>query len=336
MRAGRTITAALPALLLMLSGLEARADMLRGTLAGYHNETFSVAVGIGVMKGQADELVYNGDGSKLSHLIWTFDNVRMLKVEASARLSSWLRLGVIGQYALSGNSTMDDYDWLAPYVQYAFQPNWTDWSHHEDTELTDSTRLDIYAAAPLYEEANLQFSALAGFRRDHFKWQARGGSYVYSNYGFRDATGTFPAGELGISYEQWWSTPYIGAEIRAQYDKVTVRGKFIGSWWVDSEDVDLHHMRDLMFEERFDQGSMMSAELEASFRVTDRFSILGSYEYVNHDEVKGPTAVSDENTGAPIGYYDADAAGAILETHTVHLGVRYDLHRAALPPPTFR
>ena len=98
----------------------------------------------------------------------------------------WLKInGDIFFNANSGSNELDDYDW-----RYTTSL-WSDWSHHDDVELTKGTMFDVNAEFIFFRNQNTAISAIVGYKQDNWEWEARGGEFIYSIGGFRNTSGTF-------------------------------------------------------------------------------------------------------------------------------------------------
>lgn len=260
-----------------------------------HVVGFEVRLGAGYLKGESTELVYEPDGSKMSELIWTLDDIYMFNIGASLHPLKWLKLNADLWTSINdGNSTMDDYDWFVK------GGDWTHWSHHEDTALDKGYIFDINAELPFYSSGASTFSAFIGYKQDNWKWEAYGGSYVYSRYDFRDTVGTFPAGELGITYEQWWNVPYIGLGYSAEVGLWSFNSRIIGSTLAQPKAEDHHHMRDLLFEDNFDEVSMVAIDLAAGYNFMPNwvFTVAFHYQKYSNTAKEGSyTTITDLLTG---------------------------------------
>jgi plasminogen activator len=284
-----------------------------------HVTVISGRMSLGYLTGESNELVYDpGTGAKISELNWKIDNVLMLGLGGSIQPKRWLRLNADVRFKLGdGDNTMDDYDWLATGYP------WTHWSHHDDTDLNTGYTWDLNVEFPFYLAREAMISAFIGYKRDNWEWTAKGGNFVYSYYDFRDTTGTFPAGEKGITYEQWFDTPYIGVGFDTSFaNNLQLYGKFIYSTFVQAGDKDQHHMRNLVFEEEFDDGDMYGIDLALAWNFRPKWAAIASFNYQKYDEMKGTTDITDLVTGERY-HISGDAAGAD-HNHTVwSLGVRY-------------
>lgn len=205
---------ALPILtLLTITSPPAMADAPKDNAVQYERRGdtgLSVDLSIGVMNGEANEVVYNPNGSVLSHLIWTFDNVVVLNGNLNYKWN-WLNFGVKGRVNITDDSTMDDFDFpgaicgiSGPFCQ----------SHHENTSVERALMLDLYAGAELLRVGQFGLQGVIGYKWEHNSWSARGG---VSNY-----TLPFPNIPV-ISYEQWWEAPYFGLQASGEWDSVVVQ-----------------------------------------------------------------------------------------------------------------
>ncbi len=329
LRAAFTRASVPAALFVLVSGatLSEAADLntvgLRNSYAPaatYADDRFSVEVGLGRLEGTARELVYNStSGRKISELFWDMEDTAMLNVKLALKVVDWFRLRATGSFAMSGEAKMDDYDWLYGPV------DWSHWSTHPDTDLKHAHMLDLGAELRVLDRGGAQVFGLGGYKWSRFNWDAKGGSYIYSDNAFRDSAGNFNSGELGISYTQDFGTPYIGVGAALSLGRFAARGTVKASHIVKATGKDTHHLRDLLFEDEFNHGRFVEAEAELAYKVNDRLAIVGSYLYTNFDEVRGTAKIYDQNTGNVYAGYGPNASGAELETQMWSLGVRYAL-----------
>lgn len=280
---------------------------------------FEGRMSLGYLNGEATELVYDPiSGHKNSELQWDTNEVLMLGIGGSIQPKSWLRFnGDLRFNVTGGDNSLNDYDWLVPGWDY------THWSGHDDTDLNTGYTLDLNVEFPFYAvNANTKFSGFVGYKRDNWEWEAKGGSYVYSVNGFRDTIGTFPAGDKIITYEQWFDTPYIGLGFSTRTSKMEFYGRVIGSMLVQAGDKDRHHLRNLLFEEDFENGDMLGIDLGLAYCFTSHWAMTAEFHYQNYFENKGTSEITDLTTGRHI-YIDGDAAGIDHVQTTWSLGVRY-------------
>lgn len=275
-------------------------------------------LGIGMLSGESKELVYNaGSGTRLSELTWSFDNNVMVGGGLSIRFTRWLKINGDFWVAVSDDSTMDDYDWLVDGY------DWSDWSHHEDTELTTGTMFDVNAEFSFYRPSNFNFFGVAGIKRDNWAWDARGGDYTYSVNGFRDTTGSFPDGLLGISYEQDLLTPYFGIGMAGGSENFTFTVRLVGSPFVDASATDTHYLKDLRFEDEFSDGTMIAFDVACAYHFTGGVSIAAGFHYQDYSDIKGYTVITDLTNGQKYRTAD-DTAGLEHSSTLLNLQLIYD------------
>ncbi len=153
-------------------------------------------------------------------------------------------------------------------------------------------------------------SALAGYKRDSTSWDAKDGP---SNYTSFDPT------RLSISYEQDWEAPYLGLQINGEWNRWTLQGRVIGSWWAYGSDVDNHHFRTLLFNEQFGDSEMIGANAQVGYRLTTNLLLKAEYDLDRWEMAKGPSADVNYATGER-SYRDWNAAGGDSMTQSVLFG----------------
>jgi outer membrane protease len=270
-----------------------------------------VEVGLGIMQGEANEFVYRPDGTKLSQLVWAFDNNLVFKGGIAVRPWSWLAVGARFITNVTDGSTMDDYDWYRPSdAEFDDCPNGFCHSHHPDTNLETYLSVDAYLAATFYRNQWIALAALAGYKRDSQSWQAYDGPSNYTS---------FVPGRLSISYDQVWEAPYLGLQFNGAFQRWTLQGRVIGSWWASGQDEDNHHLRTLLFTENFGESDMVGANAHVGYRLTEHMILKAEYDLQQWQLAKGPSADIDYTTGAQ-SYRGWNAAGGESITQTVLMG----------------
>ena len=295
----------------------ASATTTTGIALDGHPVAVSGRVGIGWLTGESTETVYDtATGRKLSELVWDLDSVFMLNAGASIEPTPWLRLNADVWFRLNdGSGSMDDYDYVLP--GYGF----THWSHSE-VELSKGYLIDVNAAFAFYRRGDTVFSALAGYKRDAWEWDARGGSYVYSVNSLYDTAGNFPHGITSITYEQWYDVPYLGLSFTSRRAPLTLSGRIIYSPFVSANDKDTHHLRDLVFEQDFDTTTMFAVDVGVGYDLTEALALQARFQYQQYAEAKGSTTITDRATGARYNF-SGDAAGTEHEAGLLTLGLQY-------------
>jgi len=267
-----------------------------------------VEAAIGWMQGEANEFVYREDGSKLSQLVWAFDNDLVFKGGIAVRPLDWFVVGARFMTNISEGSALDDYDWI-PESDPDGCPGGLCQSRSSNTKLQSFLSVDAYVAARFYQSQWMALSALAGYKRDSASWEAFGG---WANYT------TLPPG-LGISYNQVWQAPYLGLQVNGAWQRWRLQGRIIGSWWAGGKDEDDHHLRTLLFTEHFGESNMIGANAHLGYRLTENLLLKAEYDLQQWQLAKGPSASVDYSTGER-GFTDWNAAGGESITQTVLFG----------------
>ncbi len=307
--------AAIVAITLSLSAAQANAATVEtetSTEASVEGAgiTFTGRVGVGYLNGEANEYVYWEDsgGRTASKLTWKIDSLYMAGLGVTIQPSHWVNINVDTWFNVGdGDGYMSDYDWMEPAIQ-----DWTDESLHDDTNVTKGFIFDVNAEMTAFSNDQISLTGILGFRRDNFEWEARGGTYVYSAGGFRNRTGSFPAGELGITYEQTFNVPYFGVGFKGDFDRVHLGVKLIGSIFVNGEAVDQHHMRDLVTYDDFSGEQMWGFDLAFGYDISDRMGVEMTYAYEKYDTMKGDSVWHYNDEGVIVDL--PNGAGADLQT----------------------
>jgi plasminogen activator len=210
---------------------------------------------------------------------------------------------------MSDSSTMDDYDWLRPAENTNGCPGGYCHSRHDDTTLSSYLSVDAYVAATVYQSNWLALTALAGYKRDSQSWDASGGVANYTD---------FPS-TVVTTYDQVWQAPYLGLQVNGDWNRWELQGRVIGSWWVEGQDRDLHHLRSLLFIEPFGESNMVGANAHVGYRLTRNLLLKAEYDLQQWQLAKGPSTEIDQLTGNS-DYRSWNAAGAESITQTVSFG----------------
>ncbi|BHH85391.1 omptin family outer membrane protease [Desulforhopalus sp. 52FAK] len=278
---------------------------------------FTLGVGAGYLTGESTEFVYVPElnNHKLSELTWEIDNLFMVGVNGVLEIGTWVSFNFDGWFkATDGDGTMDDNDWLVPGY------DWTHWSHHEDTDVTDGSIIDVSANFAFFRSQNAVLTGIVGYKRDNFGWEARGGDYVYSSSGFRDSSGSFPDGELGVSYEQTLDSFYGGLGFSAGFsNRFSLAGRIIYSPFVQGEATDYHHMRNIVFYDDFEDGDLIAFDLSGTFDITESLGLEVGFQYQKYDTMQGDAEV---HSNGVVGYYN-DGAGMDQQSMMVSTSLLY-------------
>ena len=281
----------------------------------------SLTVSLDKVSGKADEIVYQ-DGKKISHLEWDIKNLKMLSLGFNSQFSDGFGARIKFSNALNnGNGKMVDYDWdgdnFDGNINHA---NWTDRSI-SDVKIQKAQQFDIAGSYNLFkDEVKFNF----GYKYDRFKWRDYGGSFIYSeNGGYRNYIGNFSV-ERGITYQQTFKTPYIGLEYQKELFDKKLYANIFGNYsnLVSAEDEDIHHQRNLKFNEYFTNGEYFNWGANISGKIKENIYLGAGYEFVYYPENRGYMIVHDLNTNNSYRY--DDSAGIRNKFSKISVNLKYN------------
>lgn len=244
----------------------------------------TLSAGVGYLTGESTELVYwpQENNHKASELTWKTDSLLMVGLGGTLHIGDRFAVTFDGWFkATDGEGSMDDYDWQVPGV------DWTGWSHHQETDVTTGSIIDVNARYSFFRSQHVFFSAIAGLKRDQFGWEARGGDYIYSIRGFRDTSGSFADGLPVISYEQTMTSLYAGLGVGLEFSNFQVDARVIYSPFVEGEGVDNHYLRNLVVYDDFADGEMIAFDIAGSYFFSPQWAVKVAYSYQHYDTVTG-------------------------------------------------
>lgn len=279
------------------------------------DDTVRIDAGIGAMFLEGNEYVFNGDRT-LSHLIWQ-SRAPVLRGSIAVDVGAFT-VGVEGSVAGFGSSYMEDYDWLVPTTSF---DNWTHRSQHPDTSL------DYFASGALslgYQVANSGDAVVrlhGGLKYTDVQWSARGGSYVYSRFGFRDDVGNFADGEPAIRYRQKLPEIFLGADGEQHYGNVRLGGLLRGGLTVLAQSNDNHWMRDLLVVDTFRVAPTLAVGADVGFALNPLAEAFVAARYEQKFLMRGRGEYFDTNTGART-IVGEDIAGGDLRSIEVIAGLK--------------
>ncbi len=280
----------------------------------------SFIISLDKVNGMADEIVYNG-AKKVSHLEWDIKNLKMLSLGFNSQFSDGFGARIKFSNAINnGDGKMVDYDWIGK--NYDGNKNHANWTHRSisDVKIQKAQQFDIAGSYNLYKD-ELKFNL--GYKYDRFKWRDYGGSYIYSDGGFRNDVGNFNF-QRGITYEQTFNTPYIGLEYQKELFDKEIYGNIFGNYsnLVYAHDVDIHHQRNLKFDGYFKNGKYYNWGTNIFGKVNEDIYLGIGYEYVYYPENRGYTIMQDLATGESYKY--EDSVGIINKFSKISLNLKYN------------
>lgn len=277
---------------------------------------FSLYGGIGLANIKADEFVYDGS-HKVSELNWETKGMVLYTLGADAQLDKNWKIKAAVNIGTGGDGHMVDYDWM----DYS-NSDWTDRSIHPDTELAHYFSGSIEIDREVYSNDTTNFSVGPGFRYTDVKWDAVGGSYIYSTTGhFRDDVGSWPDGDPGISYQQKIPVGFLAVNGEHTIGALTLSGGLQGGLSFGIDDIDDHWKRDLRYYDSMGVAPMLAANVSADYQITPSASLYlaGSFEQVFHR--RGDMKIVD-TTGATADSYESDSAGASYQAMSISFGLK--------------
>ena len=297
---------------------------LQTTAGGF---SFSVGSSVGLVEGTASELVYYypyGQKFKLSELTWDLKGVVVGGLHGSVGFSRWLRFNLGVWSALNeGNGTMVDRDWkYAPGVAVSLEPsdqNWTHESRHPDTSLDKGTMVDLNLSVLALPAGPFSLRGVVGYKHDTWNWSARGGTYIYTDEGFRDTTGAIPDSWEVITYEQQYSIPYIGLGASWAWPVFQLESHLLYSPLVSASDSDYHALRGVLFEGDFSRGTYVGLGLNATWAFARHWVATLGVEYESLSDLTGDVTIRGAEG---YGFYE-DGGGVAVNALLFSLGAGY-------------
>ena len=250
--------------------------------------TFDSRISVGTQSMVANEYLYNSiENHTNSKLIWDTKSLTMVGIGASLHFQEMYTFNIDYWFSINdANSKMTDYDWMI--IGYDGKNDWTHRSIHKDTDVSSASSFDISAEFNTYQLSTTILSTLIGYRQDTAKRKAYGGEFIYSVEEFRDATGNFPNGKLGISYEQTWKSTYLGFKTYTPITNVlTLHTKFIYAPFVKGKTTDTHHLRDIIGKSTLDNTNMYAINLGLGYKISNSLTLNLNYMYQKYDTTDG-------------------------------------------------
>ncbi len=242
---------------------------------------FSVSSSFGVLALQGREYVYNGTGSPnhLSYLEWN-STAPVFSIGLDAELPASWTISANGQIAMSGDSKMDDYDWIAPFRPNFNFNNWTDHSWHDNTTLNWYFNGDAALGYNFVDEDNVTLNVNAGFKYLSAQWAARDGRFIYSTAAFRDTRGRMRG--ASITYTQNIPVLFVGVDSSLESNAWSFDIGAKAGATISGHAQDIHWKRNLRFEDSLFISPMLSANARVGYAVGEQvdFFLEGTLDKV--------------------------------------------------------
>lgn len=262
----------------------------------------------GYVNGESQELVFDGSHI-LSRLDWKLNNLWVLGATGQIGIyNDTFHLSVDGWNKLSASkSTMIDRD----YQNKGNHSQLTEFSEHKDTRLKTAYSIEAEFDYDFYQccfgRSQTKFGALLGYKYTKFHWNSYGGTYLY--YIYDDCMseddeyeeGSFDSDELVISFEETFSIPYAGLQLKWLWNDcfdVRAYGKFTNIATVRNKD--FHALRDMTYTDTCNNATYWIAGVEARWSLCAWLDLDLRYSYEQLNKVRGRTDVTEE--GEYLGY----------------------------------
>jgi plasminogen activator len=278
---------------------------------------------IGILSLEGTEHVYTAAGSSdhLSLLVWqSLSPVLTAGFEVTLPESWTLDADV--QIAASGNSYMEDYDWLGPFSpSFAFD----DWSHrsqHEQTNLDWYIRGSLAIGYDFQIDESTTVNLNAGLKYIDVQWAAAGGSFIYSIGGFRDTAGVFTDAP-GITYRQQLPSVFVGLDTEFTKDNWTFNFGAQAGLTILATATDRHWQRipPLRFEETIMPAPTAAISARAAYNVNNNLSVFVAGNVEKVFPARSDTTIFNNNTNALLATAP-DASGAELFSASLTAGLK--------------
>lgn len=240
-------------------------------------------VGIKNYSSTSHEIVYYSDAPyKLSELIYKVDNAKLLEGNFGYKFHNYLFHTSLSTLIVQSDAHFDDYDWDYNLSSESYSSDWTDWSTHPNTNLDELILFSIGVERDFYHTKYSHHALDLGFEFNHKEFNVYDGTYIYSNGGFRNDTGSFSG--LGLTYSENFYINYIKLKNNFQYEEHTLglHLKYSPLVWMEYEDT--HHFRYFTETSEHYFSSMYGVELDYKYKFDFNKLFYISYIYNNYPE----------------------------------------------------
>jgi outer membrane protease len=253
------------------------------------NPTVTMGAAVSHVTGSAHEYVFRNNGAYTqSRLDWQINDVNMLNASIGVRLTPWVSFQLSGGTKLNGESELDDYDWELK------GHDWTQWSNHPQTTITDANRVDVSGNLSLFRHPNFTLDAIGGVRWNQWGFKAFGGHQISTSdindpAKFRDTALDFPAEPI-IGYKQNLITPYLGMQLNVMFDHFAFDAAVAASPFSSAHDYDQHFLgRHTLYQGSFHNGNYVDYKFGGSWKYSEKLTFTGNWEREQYSLTKGST-----------------------------------------------
>lgn len=275
--------------------------------------------GVGLMNIEAHEYVYLGS-NKASQLDWDTSGVVVYTASAGVSLEgNWHVQGKL-DVGFGGDGHMVDYDWVPGFAIDQSKDGWSDRSIHPDTRLDYYFSGAIEIGRDIFTDETSSVSVGGGFKYTEVRWDAFGGSYIYSDGGLRNDIGELPTGLKGISYKQKIPTIFVGFDGSTSFDRLTLSGGIKGGVTLGIDDQDDHWLTETRVFGSMKPAPVLMLNAAVDFQLTDTASLYFSGNLENVFRKRGDMNSIDTTSGNATLY--KNAAGTSIKTISIQMGFR--------------
>lgn len=275
--------------------------------------------GVGLMNIEAHEYVYLGS-NKASQLDWDTSGVVVYTASAGVSLErNWYVKGKL-DVGFGGDGHMVDYDWVPGFAIDQSKNGWSDRSIHPNTRLDYYFSGAIEIGRDIFTDETSSVSVGGGFKYTEVRWDAFGGSYIYSDGGLRNDIGELPTGLKGISYKQKIPTIFVGFDGSTSFDRLTLSGGIKGGMTLGIDDQDDHWLTETRVFGSMKPAPVLMLNAAVDFQLTDTASLYFSGNLENVFRKRGDMNSIDTTSGNATLY--KSAAGASIKTISLQMGFR--------------
>lgn len=290
--------------------------------------TLSTTISIGMLYGQAVDLVYDQTVStnyKISGLTWPFEPLFYYGAGLSLASKTGLFANLDVKQGIAGKTgTMTDSDYLnldGIRTHYSESDSYTE----------RAVLLDLKVGFNLPLQSAITFSVFGGFSYMDFKWSARDGYYQYpasGSYGsyapWSPSVTKTPIYGTAILYEQTYLMGLIGLSASYRIDRSFTLGASCSVAPIaDCYTADNHELRLVDFYSKLSGGFMIEPGLSLQYAIKPGAAITLSVSYRGLSNFKGDiTQVNEGTTGTSSNnnyYAGPDSAGTGIGDSGVYL-----------------
>ncbi|AOA58148.1 omptin family outer membrane protease [Acinetobacter larvae] len=311
---------------LYLAGFSFNTHAVAST--AFSPEKVSIALSSGILTGgTAKEFSFDEEFGQLSQLDWSIKNTPIGKADITWDLHPRLSLSAKGWTTLaSGQSHMDDYDWL----NLEDRSQITDWSTHSNTHLNHANEFDLNMNFWMLNNNPFKLGLLAGYQENRFSWSAFGGHAKYSE---SDEDGDyipdtaqsieydFADDAMVIGYKQKYSMPYLGLNTQYQFNKFEISAQLKYSPWVKAKDRDIHYERENLYLNKASKSSKYyGASINMGYNIIPSTKLFAEYNWSKYDMARSDTLILNVNEEP---YLNENGGGISNKHQTVQVGIQY-------------